>query len=74
MFNLYLVTCFSCDNMTYRLGDVILSCINDMHVQINFFFGPDLDGYYSFYDQVLVCCKCLAHREHLLWKLNYCLQ
>ena len=32
MIKLYLVTCFSCDNMTYRLGGVILSCINDIHV------------------------------------------
>ena len=32
MIKLYLVTCFSCDNMTYRLGGAILSCINDIHV------------------------------------------
>ena len=32
MIKLYLVTCFNCDNMTYRLGGVILSCINDIHV------------------------------------------
>ena len=32
MIKLYLVTCFSCDNMTYRLGSAILSCINDIHV------------------------------------------
>ena len=32
MINLYLVTCLSCDNMTYRLGSAILSCINDIHV------------------------------------------
>ena len=32
MIKLYLVTCFSCDNMTYRLGGVILSCINAIHV------------------------------------------
>ena len=28
MIKLYLVTCFSCDNMTYRLG----GSINDIHV------------------------------------------
>ena len=32
MIKLYLVTCCSCDNMTYRLGGAILSCINDTHV------------------------------------------
>ena len=32
MIKLYLVTCFSCDNMTYRLGGGILSCINAIHV------------------------------------------
>ena len=32
MIKLYLVTCFSCDNMTCRLGGTILSCINDIHV------------------------------------------
>ena len=32
MIKLYLVTCFSCDNMIYRLGGAILSCINDIHV------------------------------------------
>ena len=32
MIKLYLVTCFSCDNMTYRIGGAILSCINDIHV------------------------------------------
>ena len=32
MIKLYLVTCFSCDNITYRLGGDILSCINDIHV------------------------------------------
>ena len=32
MIKLYLVTCFSCDNMTYRLDGAILSCINDIHV------------------------------------------
>ena len=32
MIKLYLVTCFSCDNITYRLGGAILSCINDIHV------------------------------------------
>ena len=32
MIKLYLVACFSCDNMTYRLGGAILSCINDIHV------------------------------------------
>ena len=32
MIKLYLVTCFSWDNMTYRLGGAILSCINDIHV------------------------------------------
>ena len=32
MIILYLVTCFSCDNMTYRLSGVILSCINAIHV------------------------------------------
>ena len=32
MIKLYLVTCFNCDNMTDRLGDVILSCINAIHV------------------------------------------
>ena len=32
MIKLYLVTCFSCDNMTYRLGGAILSCINAIHV------------------------------------------
>ena len=32
MIKLYLVTCFSCDNMTYRLGGFILSWINDIHV------------------------------------------
>ena len=32
MIKLYLVTCFSCDNMTYRLGGAILSYINDTHV------------------------------------------
>ena len=31
MIKLYLVTCFSCDNMTYRLGGAILSCINAIH-------------------------------------------
>ena len=36
MIKLYLVTCFSCDNMTYRLGGSILSCINDIHVIIKF--------------------------------------
>ena len=32
MIKLYLVTCFTCDNMTYRLGGAILSYINDTHV------------------------------------------
>ena len=32
MIKLYLVTCFSCDNMIYRVGGAILSCINDIHV------------------------------------------
>ena len=32
MIKLYLVTCFRCDNMTYRLGGAILSCINAIHV------------------------------------------
>ena len=32
MIKLYLVTCFSCDNMTYRLGGAILSYINAIHV------------------------------------------
>ena len=32
MIILYLVTCLSCDNMTYRLGGAILSCINAIHV------------------------------------------
>ena len=35
-----------------------------------FFLGHDLVGYYSFYDQVLVCYKYLAHREHLYDHMN----
>ena len=32
MIKLYLVTCFRCDNMTYRLGGAIICCINSIHV------------------------------------------
>ena len=52
MINLYLVTCFSCDNMTYRLGGAILSCINDIHVHnlILFFLNLDKYNYEKFFN------------------------